>query len=249
MRFDCITTLPEVVEAYASASVLGRACDKGIIEINAVNLRDYTEDKHKTTDDEPYGGGPGMVMKCEPVFRAVESLAGMEARARPKVVLMTPQGRTFNQDIARQYAREPWIIMICGRYEGVDERIRESLVDDEISIGDYVITGGEIAAMIVFDAVARLVPGVLGDETSAESESFISGLLEYGHYTRPYDFRGMKVPEVLTSGNHKEIEKWRRRESLRRTFLRRPDLIEKTELTEEDKRILREFETRRIEED
>ncbi|MCL5103986.1 MAG: tRNA (guanosine(37)-N1)-methyltransferase TrmD [Armatimonadetes bacterium] len=239
MRIEILTTLPEMVEAMLGESILGRARKKGILEAEAVNLRDFAEDRHHTTDDAPFGGGPGMVMKCEPVFKAVEALTARRAGARPRVILMTPQGRTFDQRVAEELARTHHIILVCGRYEGVDERIREHLVTDEISVGDYVLTGGELPALVITDAVARLIPGVLGDETSPETDSFSSGLLEYPQYTRPADFRGHTVPEVLLSGNHAEIEKWRRRQSLGRTLNRRPDLLETATLTEEDRRVLR----------
>lgn len=235
MRIEILTTFPSMVQSVLSESVLGRACEKGVLSIDAVNLRDYTEDRHHTTDDEPYGGGPGMVMKCEPVFRAVEALVSRAGTGRPRVILMTPQGRRFDQKMAEELAAEGHLIVICGRYEGVDERIREHLVTDEISIGDYVLTGGELPAMVIADAVARLVPGVLGDETSAYSESFSSGLLEYAQYTRPADFRGHAVPEVLLSGHHAEIEKWRRANALERTLTKRPDLLETAPLTDQDR--------------
>lgn len=238
MRIEIITTLPQMIEAVASESILGRARQKGIVDVEAVNLRDFTHDKHKTTDDAPFGGGPGMVMKCEPVFEAVEALTSRRAGQKPRVLLMTPQGRRFDQPMAEELARESHLIMICGRYEGVDERIREQLVTDEVSIGDYVLTGGELAALVILDAVTRLLPGVLGDETSAVSESFSSGLLEYPQYTRPANYRGMQVPEVLLSGNHEEIRKWRRAQALKRTLQRRPDLLERAHLTEEDRRLL-----------
>ncbi len=238
MRIEIITTFPSIIEAVASESILGRARDKGILDIVAVNLRDYTEDRHHTTDDEPYGGGPGMVMKCEPVFRAVEALASRAGARRPRVILMTPQGRRFDQRLAEELAAESHLIIMCGRYEGVDERIREHLVTDEISIGDYVLTGGELPAMVLADAVARLVPGVLGDDTSSETETFSSGLLEYAQYTRPADFGGHSVPEVLLSGNHAEIDKWRRANALERTLNKRPDLLETAPLTDEDRRTL-----------
>jgi tRNA (guanine37-N1)-methyltransferase len=238
MRIEILTTFPAMIEAVCSESILGRACGKGILEISAVNLRDYTEDRHHTTDDEPYGGGPGMVMKCEPVFRAVEALVSRAGVGKPRVILMTPQGRRFDQKIAEELAGESHLIMVCGRYEGVDERIRQNLVTDEISVGDYVLTGGELPAMVIADAVARLVPGVLGDETSADSESFSSGLLEYAQYTRPADFRGHKVPEVLLSGNHAEIDKWRRASALERTLAKRPDLLETASLTKQDRATL-----------
>ncbi len=241
MRIEILTTFPQMIEAVVGESILGRARARGIIEVEAVNLRDFTEDRHRTVDDEPYGGGPGMVMKCEPVFKAVETLTSRAGAGRPRVILMTPQGRRLNQKIVEELARENHLILICGRYEGVDERIREHLVDDEISIGDYVLSGGELPALVVTDAVSRLISGVLGAEESLVSESFSSGLLEYPQYTRPADFRGYKVPEVLLSGNHAEIEKWRRREALRRTLQRRPDLLETAQLAEEDRRILSEL--------
>jgi len=213
MRFEILTTFPGMIEAVAGESILGKARQKGLIDVEAVNLRDFTSDKHRTTDDSPFGGGPGMVMKPEPVFDAVEALISRRP-GRARILLMTPQGRRFDQSMAEQLARESHVIMICGRYEGVDERIREHLVADEVSIGDYVLTGGELAALVVLDAVARLLPGVLGDESSPESESFSSGLLEYPQYTRPAEFRGYNVPEVLVSGNHEQIRKWRRAQSL-----------------------------------
>lgn len=239
MLFQIVTTLPGMIEAVVGESILGRARAKGLIEVEAVNLRDFTADRHRTTDDAPFGGGPGMVMKPEPVFQAVESLIARARGTRPMVLLMTPQGRRFDQTMAAHLARESHLIIICGRYEGVDERIREHLVTDEISIGDYVLTGGELAALVVIDAVARLVPGVLGDESSAENESFSSGLLEYPQYTRPADFRGYRVPDVLLSGNHEQIRIWRRAQALERTLRRRPDLLETAPLTEEDRRLLR----------
>ncbi len=238
MIFEIVTTFPEMIESAAGESILGRSQRKGLISVDAVNLRDFTTDRHHTTDDSPFGGGPGMVMKPEPVFEAVEALISRRP-GKARVVLLTPQGRRFDQTMAEQLAGESHIIMICGRYEGVDERVRQHLVTDEISIGDYVLTGGELAAMVVVDAVARLLPGVLGDESSAESESFSCGLLEYPQYTRPAEYRGYSVPEVLLSGNHEEIRKWRRRQSLERTLRKRPDLLETAPLTEEDKRILR----------
>lgn len=241
MRIDILTTFPQIIEAVAAESVLGRARARGAIEIEAVNLREFTSDRHRTTDDEPFGGGPGMVMKCEPVFEAVEALSARGPGGRPNVILMTPQGRRFDQAMARDLAGSAHLIVICGRYEGVDERIREHLVDDEVSIGDYVIAGGELAALVVAEAVARLVPGVLGDESSAESESFSGGLLEYAQYTRPADYRGYTVPEVLLSGNHEQIRQWRRRSALQRTLERRPDLLERAPLTQEDRRFLREI--------
>ena len=237
MLFQILTTFPGMIEAVAGESILGRARQRGLIDVEAVNLRDFTSDKHRTTDDAPFGGGPGMVMKPEPVFDAVEALVSRRP-GKARILLMTPQGRRFDQSMAEQLARESHVIMICGRYEGVDERIREHLVTDEISIGDYVLTGGELAALVILDAVARLLPGVLGDESSPESESFSSGLLEYPQYTRPAEFRGYNVPEVLLSGNHEQIRKWRRAQSLERTLRKRPDLLESAPLDEQDRRIL-----------
>lgn len=241
MRIEILTTIPEMIDAVTGESILGRAKSRGLIEINAVNLRDFAHDRHRTTDDAPFGGGPGMVMKPEPVFEAVESLVSRSAGTKPRVLLMTPQGRRFDQKFAEELARESHVIIICGRYEGVDERIRERLATDEVSIGDYVLTGGELAALVIADAVSRLIPGVLGDETSCETDSFSSSLLEYPQYTRPADYRGMEVPEVLLSGNHAEIAKWRREMALKRTFERRPDLLGTAPLTEEDKRIINEL--------
>ena len=238
MRIDIITTFPQIVETVAAESILGRARERGIVELNAVNLRDFAEGRHRSTDDEPYGGGPGMVMTCEPVFRAVEALTSRRGPGKPRIILMTPQGRRFDQKLAEELSGEGHLIVICGRYEGVDERIRERLATDEISIGDYVLTGGELPALVVADAVARLVPGVLGDETSPYTESFAGGLLEYAQYTRPADFRGYGVPEVLLSGNHAEIEKWRRRNALERTLKQRPDLLASALLTEEEKSLI-----------
>jgi tRNA (guanine37-N1)-methyltransferase len=234
LRFDVFTVLPEVMQAYLSASILGKAQEAGQIEIVLHNLRDYTSDRHRTTDDEPYGGGGGMIMKPEPVFKAVESVLGDQLEDTP-VILLTPQGQVFNQDRARKYSQHKRVALLCGRYEGVDERIREHLVTDEISIGDYVLTGGELPAMVFIDAVARLLPGVLGDEQATEKDSHAQGILEHPHYTRPADFRGWEVPEVLRSGDHARIEAWRRTMSLRRTQQRRPDLLESYPLTEQDR--------------
>ena len=208
MKFDVFTVLPEVMQAYLSASILGKAQESGKLRVDLHNLRDYTMDKHRTTDDEPYGGGGGMIMKPEPVFRAVEAVLGAQRTVVP-IILLTPQGRVFNQAIASELSGYDQIALLCGRYEGVDERVRAHLVSDEISIGDYVLTGGELPAMVVIDAVARLLPGVLGDEQAAEKDSHSEGLLEHPHYTRPPEFRNWEVPEVLRSGDHVAIERWR----------------------------------------
>jgi tRNA (guanine37-N1)-methyltransferase len=235
MRFDLFTLFPEICQAYLQESILKRAQAAGLVSVYVHNIRDYATDKHQVTDDLPYGGGGGMVMKPEPVFAAVESVI---PNLPAPILLLTPQGRTFTQAVARELSRHERLALICGRYEGFDERIRTHLATDEISIGDYVLTGGELGALVIVDAVTRLLPGVLGDPTGAEDDSFASGLLEYPHYTRPADFRGWAVPETLLSGDHARIEKWRRQEALRRTFLRRPDLLLKLELSEEDKRWL-----------
>jgi tRNA (guanine37-N1)-methyltransferase len=241
MQFEVFTLLPEVFPPYLESSILQRARQRGLIDVRIHNIRDYTHDRHHTTDDTPYGGGGGMVMKPEPVFEAVESVLGIssgQASSIP-VILLTPQGRVFTQRVAEELARNKRIALLCGRYEGVDERIREHLVTDEVSVGDYVLTGGELPALLIIDAVSRLIPGVLGDPTGAEDDSHSMGLLEYPHYTKPSEFRGWKVPEVLLSGDHGRIEKWRREQALVRTFKKRPDMIEKAELSEEDQKIVK----------
>ena len=239
IKFDVLTIFPGMFSSPLSESLLKKALDKGVLEIRIKNLRDYTEDKHRMTDDYPYGGGAGMVMKPEPVIRAVEEIKSQDPEARS--ILLTPQGESFHQRVARELSAHSHWILICGRYEGLDERVRLSAVDREISIGDYVLTGGEIPALVLIDAVSRHVPGVLGCAGSVEEESFVQGLLEYPQYTRPPIFREMAVPEVLLSGNHAQIERWRRRESLRRTLIRRPDLLERAPLSEEDRALLEEL--------
>ncbi|WP_168122275.1 tRNA (guanosine(37)-N1)-methyltransferase TrmD [Paenibacillus sp. HB172176] len=234
MRIDVLTLFPEMFDGVFGASILGKAKEKGIVELQAINFRDYANNKHNTVDDYPYGGGGGMVLKPEPVFAAVEDLLGGES-VKPRVVLMCPQGQTFNQSKAEELSKEEHLIFICGHYEGYDERIREHLVTDELSIGDYVLTGGEIPAMAVIDSVVRLLPGVLGNESSAVTDSYSTGLLEYPHYTRPPEFRGWSVPEVLISGHHARIDSWRREQSLLRTLSRRPDLLEQAELTDKER--------------
>jgi tRNA (guanine37-N1)-methyltransferase len=237
MQFEVFTLLPEVFPPYLESSILQRARQRGLIDVHVHNLRDYTHDRHHTTDDTPYGGGGGMVMKPEPVFEAVESVLGVPPPV--PVILLTPQGRVFTQRIAQDLARHERIALLCGRYEGVDERIREHLVTDELSVGDYVLTGGELPALLVIDAVSRLLPGVLGDPTGAEDDSHSMGLLEYPHYTKPPEFRGWKVPEILLSGDHRKIETWRREQALQRTLKKRPDMIEKAELSEEELKFLK----------
>ncbi|OPY70938.1 MAG: tRNA (guanine-N(1)-)-methyltransferase [Syntrophorhabdaceae bacterium PtaU1.Bin034] len=238
MIFTILTLFPAIFESPLNESIIKKARDKGLLEFNIVNIRDFATDIHKTCDDYPFGGGAGMVMKVEPIHHAIEHVR--KERGRARFVLLTPHGRTFDQDTAARFSRLPHLALICGRYEGVDERIL-SLVDDEISIGDYVLSGGEAAALVVIDAISRLIPGVVGNDASPVDESFKDGLLEYPQYTRPREFIGMEVPEVLLSGNHEEIRKWRRKESLKRTILRRPDLMERFQPNEEDKKLMRQI--------
>jgi len=244
MQFEVFTLLPDVFPPYLESSILQRARQRGLVSVNVHNIRDYTHDRHHVTDDTPYGGGGGMVMKPEPIFEAVESVLGLDARqTSPQpapIIMLTPQGRVFTQSIANELSRHERIALLCGRYEGLDERIREHLVTDEISIGDYVLTGGELPALIVIDALTRLIPGALGDPDGAVDDSHATGLLEYPHYTRPPDFRGWKVPEILLSGDHAKVNKWRREQSLLRTLARRPDLLEKLDLTEKERTFLKE---------
>ena len=266
MQFDVFTILPEVFPTYLDTSILKKARERGLIDVRVHNIRDYTHDKHHTTDDTPYGGGGGMVMKPEPIFEAVESVLGSPSAsqsslgstlrpaqdtARPPshqtqsvivpVILLTPQGRVFTQRVAEELSRYEHIALLCGRYEGIDERIREHLVTDEISVGDYVLTGGELPALILIDAVSRLIPGALGDPTGAADDSHSMGLLEYPHYTKPPEFRGWKVPDILLSGDHGKIEKWRREQALLRTFNKRPDMLEKAELSEKDLKFIKDL--------
>lgn len=232
MKIDILTLFPEMFPGVLNASILGRAAEQGHVDYNIVNYRDYTEDKHLKVDDYAYGGGAGMVLKPQPIFDAVEAIRNKDKTSQARIILMCPQGEPYNQKKAEALSKEDHLIFICGHYEGYDERIRTGLATDEISIGDYVLTGGEIGAMAVVDSVVRLIPGVLGNEASAVEDSFSTGLLEHPHYTRPQTYKGMKVPDVLMSGNHAEIEKWRRYESLKRTYLRRPDLLEDMDLSD-----------------
>jgi tRNA (guanine37-N1)-methyltransferase len=236
MQFDVFTLFPEVILPYLEVSILQRAIQRGLLTVNVHNIRDWAADKHHVTDDAPFAGGGGMVMKPEPIFNAVESVLGSPPAC--PLILLTPQGRLFTQRVAREISQEPKIALLCGRYEGVDERIRQHLVSDEISIGDYVLTGGELPAMILIDAVTRLVPGVLGDPFATQEDSHAAGLLEYPHYTRPAKFRSWEVPEVLLSGNHAQIARWRREQAILRTWQRRPDLLEKADLSEADRTFL-----------
>lgn len=236
MRIDILTLFPEMFRGPFEASIVARAVEAGLVEIALHNIRDYARDKHQVVDDYPYGGGPGMVMKPEPIFEAVESVQAM-APEPGLVVLLTPQGRLLDQQVAEDL-RLPRLILLCGRYEGVDERVREHLAQDEISIGDYVLSGGEIPAMVVVDAVVRRLPDALGSEVSLEEESHAQGLLEYPQYTRPAEFRGWSVPQVLLSGHHAEVARWRRRQSLLRTARRRPDLLARAPLSAEEREMI-----------
>jgi tRNA (guanine37-N1)-methyltransferase len=245
MQFEVFTLLPEVFPSYLETSIIKRARERGLIDVRVHNIRDYTTDKHHTTDDTPYGGGGGMVMKPDPIFKAIETVLDInpdQASPTPAsnipIILLTPQGRVFTQTIAQELSQYPRIALLCGRYEGIDERIREHLVTDEISIGDYVLTGGELPTLILIDAISRLLPDVLGDPTGAQDDSHAMGLLEYPHYTRPPEFRGWKVPDVLLTGAHAKIDKWRREQALLRTMRKRPDMLEKAELTKADKKFL-----------
>lgn len=239
MRFDVFTLFPAAFQPYLEISILQRAIERGLLEVFLHDIRNWTKDRHHVTDDTPYGGGGGMVMKPEPVFAAVEAILGVPPAC--PLVLLTPQGRVFNMQIARELAAYPRLALLCGRYEGVDERIRQHLVTDEISIGDYVLTGGELPALVVMDAVVRFLPGVLGDPDGALDDSHASGLLEYPHYTRPPEFRGWRVPDILLSGNHTQIARWRREQSLLRTLQRRPDLLIQADLSEADRKFLNQL--------
>ncbi len=238
MRIDVLTLFPNMISAYLGESILQRARKAGLLDLNIHNIRDYAEGKHHVTDEPPYGGGGGMVLKPQPIFDAVETVVGERNEPRPKIILLSPQGRRFDHDVAVELANEPWLLFLCGRYEGVDERVREHLVDEEISIGDYVLTGGELAALVVIDALARHMPGVLGDEHAAQQDSYANGLLEGPHYTRPEIFHSWAVPEVLRSGHAGHIERWRREQALRRTWERRPELLLTADLDEADRQFL-----------
>lgn len=242
---DIVTIFPAMIDAALAEGVVGRAAGRGVVDVKARDLRDYTDDRHRVVDDVPYGGGPGMVLKPEPLFRAVEAITA-ERGAPDAVVLMTPQGRAFTHAEAARFAGMERVIILCGRYEGIDERVTEALVTDEISLGDFVVTGGELPALVVVDAVVRLVPGVVGDDDSVAADSFVRGLLDHPHYTRPAECRGRAVPEVLLSGHHAEIEKWRARQRVTRTRARRPELLTQAEvrerLTTDERRALRELE-------
>jgi tRNA (guanine37-N1)-methyltransferase len=238
MIFTVLTLFPGIFSSPLNESLIGKARDKCLLSFNIVNIRDFATDIHKTCDDAPFGGGAGMVMKAEPVAGAIEHVD--KTWGRPRYIVLTPHGRTFDQDMAVKFSHVPHLALVCGRYEGVDERI-VSMVDDEVSIGDYVLSGGETAALVVIEAVSRLIPQVMGNDTSSADESFTDGLLEYPQYTRPREFMGMEVPEVLLSGNHEKIRKWRRKESIRRTIFRRPDLMERFQPNKEDAALIRQI--------
>jgi tRNA (guanine37-N1)-methyltransferase len=235
VHIDVLTLFPEMFPGIFDLSIMKRAIDQNLVTIGLHNIRDYTHDKHHTADDYPYGGGAGMVLKPEPIFEAVESI---EKKADTPIILLSPQGRLFTQSVAQELAQHSQLVLICGHYEGIDERVREHLASDEISIGDYVLSGGELAAMVIIDSVFRLVPGVLGSEASPLDDSHVGGLLEYPHYTRPPEYRGWPVPEVLLSGNHAQISRWRREQAIRRTLEQRPELLAKAELSSEEERLV-----------
>jgi tRNA (guanine37-N1)-methyltransferase len=235
VHVDILTLFPQMFQGMFEAGIMKRAIEQKLISVSVYNIRDYTHDKHHTADDYPYGGGAGMVLKPEPIFEAVESI---ERKANTPIILLSPQGRLFSQKVAQELAQYSQLVLICGHYEGVDERVREHLASDEISIGDYVLSGGELAAMVVIDSVFRLVPGVLGSEASPLDDSHVGGLLEYPQYTRPASYRGWAVPEVLLSGNHAQIDSWRREQAIRRTYKQRPELLDKAELSSKEKRLV-----------
>ena len=240
MNYHVLTLFPEMIENGMNTSITGRAITKGLLSLEAINIRDFAFNKHQKVDDYPYGGGAGMLMQAEPVYLSYESIAERIGR-KPRVIFLTPQGKTFNQDMAKEFALEEDLVFLCGHYEGIDERVLEEIVTDYVSIGDYVLTGGELPAMVMMDSISRMVPGVLNNQESGETESFSGNLLEYPQYTRPVEFRGRKVPDVLLSGHHGNIDKWRREQSLKRTLERRPDLIETAILSKEDEKYLKKL--------
>ena len=240
MNFHILTLFPEMVMDGLSASIIGRAQSKGLLSVEAINIRDFAENKHNRVDDYTYGGGAGMLMQAGPVYGAYQSVAE-KAKSKPRVIYLSPQGQTFSQGMAEEFAKEEELIFLCGHYEGIDERVLEEIVTDYVSIGDYVLTGGELPAMVMIDAISRLIPGVLHNDVSAEFESFQDNLLEYPQYTRPEEWHGKKVPEILMSGHHANVEKWRREQSIIRTVERRPDLLEKANLTQKEKDLAKKY--------
>lgn len=239
MKIDVLTLFPRMFEGPMGESIIGKAVNKGLLEINVSNFRDYSDNKHQTVDDYPYGGGAGMLLKVQPIYDNIKAIEQANPETKKRVILLDPVGKRFDQAMAEEFSNEEHLVFICGHYEGYDERIR-SLVTDEVSLGDYVLTGGELGAMVMIDATVRLLPDVLGNQTSAQTDSYSTGLLEHPQYTRPAEFNGMKVPEVLTNGNHKLIEEWQLKESLRRTYQRRPDLLEQLTMTSQMLKLLEE---------
>ncbi|EMF0285233.1 tRNA (guanosine(37)-N1)-methyltransferase TrmD [Enterococcus hirae] len=239
MKIDVLTLFPRMFEGPMGESIIGKAVNKGLLEINVSNFRDYSDNKHQTVDDYPYGGGAGMLLKVQPIYDNIKAIEQANPETKKRVILLDPAGKRFDQVMAEEFSNEEHLVFICGHYEGYDERIR-SLVTDEVSLGDYVLTGGELGAMVMIDATVRLLPDVLGNQTSAQTDSYSTGLLEHPQYTRPAEFNGMKVPEVLTNGNHKLIEEWQLKESLRRTYQRRPDLLEQLSMTPQMLKLLEE---------
>lgn len=239
MKIDVLTLFPRMFEGPMGESIIGKAVNKGLLEINVSNFRDYSDNKHQTVDDYPYGGGAGMLLKVQPIYDNIKAIEQANPETKKRVILLDPAGKRFDQAMAEEFSNEEHLVFICGHYEGYDERIR-SLVTDEVSLGDYVLTGGELGAMVMIDATVRLLPDVLGNQTSAQTDSYSTGLLEHPQYTRPAEFNGMKVPEVLTNGNHKLIEEWQLKESLRRTYQRRADLLEQLSMTPQMLKLLEE---------
>ncbi|HJG22797.1 tRNA (guanosine(37)-N1)-methyltransferase TrmD [Enterococcus durans] len=240
MKIDVLTLFPRMFEGPMGESIIGKAVNKGLLDIDISNFRDYSDNKHQTVDDYPYGGGAGMLLKVQPIYDNIKAIEEAAPEIKKRVILLDPAGKQFDQKMAEEFSQEEHLVFICGHYEGYDERIR-SLVTDEVSLGDYVLTGGELGAMVMIDATVRLLPDVLGNQTSAQTDSYSTGLLEHPQYTRPAEYKGMKVPEVLTNGNHKLIEEWQLKESLRRTYLRRPDLLEQLEMTPQMLKFLEEI--------
>jgi tRNA (guanine37-N1)-methyltransferase len=240
MRIDILTLFPELFKPFISTSIMGRAIENNLVNINTHNIRDFAKNKHRQVDDYPYGGGAGMVMAVQPLYDALDHVIGLHD-LKPTIIYLSPQGRVLDQAMVADYSRHTNIILLCGHYEGIDQRVIDKYVDQEISIGDYVLTGGELAAMVFVDSVTRLIPGVLGSSDSILEESHTNHLLEYPHYTRPSNYKGDKVPEVLLSGNHKEIDRWRRTQSLKNTLIKRPDMLSKAELSDEDQMLLKEL--------
>jgi tRNA (guanine37-N1)-methyltransferase len=238
LRIDFVTIFPKMFEPLLAEGVIARGVKQGLLDIRTWDLRDYATDRHRSTDDEAYGGGPGMVMLGEPVFRCMEAIRATDATRMPHLIMTTPQGRTFTQPVARELAAAGWLVILCGRYEGFDERVHDALQPDEISIGDFVVSGGELPAMLIADAASRMIQGVVGNTGSVQEDSFYNGLLDYPHYTRPEELRGAKIPEILLSGHHENIRKWRKEQSLRRTLAKRPELLEKAQLDGEARKML-----------